>query len=456
MGNNFMIKRMLGAMGLALLASGAWTAASGAAAKPNIVFILADDLGFADVAFHGGNAPTPNLDKLAREGVELTHHYVAATCSPTRAGLLSGRFWSRFGIASPEAKRAFPWDTVTLPRALKTVGYETALMGKWHLGSKPEWGPSKFGFDHSYGSLGGGVGPYDHFYKKGDYSATWQRHGKLITEEGHVTDLIANEAVQWIAQRGTAPFLLYLPFTAVHLPIKEPKEWLERVPASIKGEVPRQYAACVMHLDDAVGRVLAALDKAGKRENTLVVFTSDNGGSTAENNDTAYPDDGYAQGKLTGSNRPLHGQKGDLYEGGIRVATIANWPGRLKPGKFAQPVHIVDWMPTLCGLAGYKSERELRWDGVNVWPQLSGTSSARVERTLYWTTPRASAVREGDWKLIVTPARGKGADKIELFNVADDPNETTELAAKQPERVEALRRRMAEIARADRDAVAKD
>lgn len=242
----------------------------------------------------------------------------------------------------------------------------------------------------------------------------------------------------------------------MHLPIKEPKEWLERVPASIQGEVARHYAACVMHLDDAVGRVLAALEKAGRRENTLVVFTSDNGGSTAENNDTAYPADGYTSGKLTGNNRPLRGQKGDLYEGGIRVAAVASWPGRLKAGRFDQPVHVVDWMPTLCGLAGYAPERELRWDGVDVWPQLSGASRASVARTMYWTTPRTSAVRDGDWKLIVTPARGKGADKVELFEVASDPTETTELAAKQPERVEALRRRMAEIARADRDAVAKD
>lgn len=434
----------------------ALVAVAAPAGKPNIVFIIADDLGFADVGFHGGTAPTPHLDKLARDGMELTHHYVAATCSPTRAGLMSGRYWSRFGIGGPDAKRAFPWDTETLPRALKKMGYETALMGKWHLGSKPEWGPNKFGFDHSYGSLGGGVGPYDHFYKKGEYTRTWQRNGELITETGHVTDLIANEAVRWIGQRGSAPFFLYLPFTAVHLPIKEPKEWLDRVPAAIQGDVARHYAACVMHLDDAVGRVVAALEKAGKRGNTLIVFTSDNGGSTAENNDTAYPDDGYPQGRLPGSNRPLRGQKGDLYEGGIRVPTLANWPGRLQAGKFSQPVHIVDWMPTLTALAGYAPRAELRWDGLDVWPQLSGASAARRERTLYWTSPRASALREGDWKLISTPARANSPGKVELFNIAADPNETTELAAKEPQRVERLQRRMADVAKADRDAVAKD
>lgn len=434
----------------------AWAASGVAAAKPNIVFIIADDLGFADVAFHGGNAPTPHLDRLAREGVELTHHYVAATCSPTRAGLLTGRFWSRFGIASPENKRVLPWDTVTLPRAMKTAGYDTALMGKWHLGSKPEWGPNKFGFDHSYGSLAGGVGPYDHAYKKGEYSRTWHRNGELLAEEGHVTDLIADEAVKWIAARGDAPFFLYLPFTAVHLPLKEPQAWLEKVPATIQGDVPRHYAASVMHLDDAVGRVVAALENAGKRDNTLIVFTSDNGGSKVENNDTAYPDDQYPNGKLTGNNGPLRGGKGDLYEGGIRVAGIANWPGRLKPGKFDQPFHIVDWMPTLCAAAGFEPKKDLRWDGANAWPQLSGAKSGRFARPMYWTTPRASAVREGDWKLIVQAGRGKGPETMELFNVAKDPSEKTELAAKHPERVAELKRRLEAIARTDRDAMVRD
>ena len=430
--------------------------ASAATPPPNIVFIIADDLGYADVAFHGGSAPTPHLDRLAREGVELTQHYVAATCTPTRSGLMSGRFWSRFGIAGPDNKRAFRWDQLTLARALKGVGYETALIGKWHLGSKPEWGPGKFGFDHSYGSLAGGVGPYNHFYKQGEFSVTWHRNGRFITEEGHVTDLIVREAEQWIAQRGAQPFFLYLPFTAVHLPVKEPQAWLDRVPAAITGEVARQYAASIMHLDDAVGRVLAALEQAGKRGNTLVIFTSDNGGSTAENNDTQYPADGYVSGRLTGSNRPLRGGKGDLYEGGIRVPTVANWPGRLRPGRCDVPLHIVDWMPTLTKLAGFRAEGDPRWDGADVWPQISGASRAAPSRPLYWTTPRARAVREGDWKLIEQPVRGEAKARVELFHVAADPNETTELAARHPDRVAALQATLAAVAARDRDAVAND
>lgn len=423
--------------------------------KPNVVFIIADDLGWADVAFHGGNAPTPHLDRLAAGGLELWQHYVAPVCSPTRSGLLTGRCWSRFGVTNPQNERALPWNTLTLPRALKAAGYETCLTGKWHLGSKTEWGPNRFGFDHSYGSLAGGVGPWDHSYKTGPFSTTWHRNEELFEEQGHVTDLIAREAVKWIGERKDKPFFLYVPFTAVHLPVKEPDEWLARVPPAIEGDVPRHYAACIMHLDDAVGRILAALDQAGTRDNTLVVFTSDNGGSTAENNDLKYPEDAYPAGKLPGNNAPLRGQKGELYEGGIRVPTIVNWPGRLKPGRSTQPLQIIDWMPTFCALAGHTPASDPKWDGINVWPLLTGAAPAR-SRTLYWTAPgfRASAVRDGDWKLIVTP--GKTSTKVELFNLADDPHETTELSNTMSDKLAALQSRLSEIAAADRDAVADD
>lgn len=415
---------------------------------PNIVFIMADDLGWADVGFHRGNAPTPHLDKLVRTGVELTQHYVAPVCTPTRAGFMTGRLWSRFGVFSVVTTRSLPWDTETLPRALKKKGYETALMGKWHLGSKPEWGPNHFGFDHSYGSLGGGVGPYNHFYKKGGYSETWHRNEKLLTEEGHVTDLIAAEAVSWIKERKDKPFFLYLPFTAVHLPIKEPAEWVAKVPATITGEVPRHYAACIMHLDDAVGKIVAALEGSGQRERTLVIFTSDNGGSQAENADPAYPADDYPKGELTGRNVPLRGAKGTLYEGGIRVPTIANWPGHLKPGRFEQPMQIVDWMPTFCALANYRPAKDLKWDGMNIWPLLTGQVKQPPVRALYTPFTRGNALREGDWKLVVVPSSDP-----ELYNLAKDPYEKTNLAAKMPDRVKSLQQRLAELVKADRDSV---
>ncbi|NLX95387.1 MAG: sulfatase-like hydrolase/transferase [Rhodopirellula sp.] len=427
-------------------------AADEPAARPNIVLMMADDLGWADVAFHGGNAPTPHLDRLAREGLELTQHYVAPVCSPTRTGLMTGRCWSRFGVTTPQNTRALPWDTVTLPRALKSAGYDTCITGKWHLGSLPEWGPNHFGFDHSYGSLAGGVSPWNHRYKKGPYTRTWHRNEELLEEPGHVTDLIAAEAIRWIETRGEKPFFLYVPFTAVHLPIKEPEEWLERVPNGIAGDVPRHYAACVMHLDDAVGRILAALEKEGKRDDTLVVFTSDNGGSTVENNDLKYPDDNCPNGKLTGNNKPLRGQKGDLYEGGTRVPTIVRWPGHVKPGKVETPVQITDWMPTFGSLAGYRPDRDVKRDGIDI-TSLLFRHAKLPERPLYTVAPgwRGRSLRWGEWKLIDYGA-GR-ASKMELFNLARDPGETENLVERQPGQVKALMAMLGKIAESDRDAM---
>lgn len=435
---------------LLVLNSGALAAES---PRPNIVFIMADDLGWADVAFHGGNAPTPNLDRLAKNSLELDQHYVAPVCSPTRSGLMTGRCWSRFGVTAPTNTLALPMDTVTLPRALKSVGYDTCLIGKWHLGSLPEWGPNHFGFDHSYGSLAGGISPWNHFYKKGPYTVTWHRDEKLIEETGHVTDLLTNEAVKWIESRGEAPFFLYVPYTAVHLPIKEPEEWLQRVPKSIAGEVPRHYAACVMHLDASVARIIAALEAKGVRDNTLLVFTSDNGGSTAENNDLKYPDDNCPNGRLVGNNKPLRGQKGDVYEGGTRVPTLVSWPARVKSGRASSPAQIIDWMPTFCSLAGYEAHSDLKWDGTSLASLLT-SQTPLPERSLYTVGPgwRARSLRHGDWKLVV---HGEGKSRrVELFNLAKDLGESNNLADAEAERVADLLAVLEQMASRDRDAVA--
>ena len=423
--------------------------------RPNIVVIVADDLGWNDVGFHGAALKTPHLDRLAREGIELRQHYVAPVCSPTRAAFNSGRYWSRFGVTSPQNERAYRFDTVTLARALKSVGYRTALTGKWHLGSKPEWGPQRFGFDHGYGSLAGGCGPYDHRYKSGPFTRTWHRDGQLIEEAGHITDLIAREAVGWIEDQTEAPFFLYVPFTAVHIPVDEPQAWLDLYP-DIAEPSRRQYAACVSHLDDAVGQIVKALERTGRRQKTLLVFFSDNGGyPTARNDDPLYPDSNkYVAGPAGGSNVPLHGKKTELYEGGIRVAALANWPGVLKPGQETAPIHVVDWMPTLCGLAGYKPQRDLKWDGQDIWPVLTGAVTARP-RELYWAGSghRTDAVRHGDWKLIV---HRKPEAPPELFNLAQDPHEQANLAGEQPERVAALEQLLARLAERDNDALAND
>ena len=420
--------------------------------RPNIVFIMADDLGWADVSFHGGNAPTPHIDGLAREGLELAQHYVAPVCSPTRAGLLTGRCWSRFGVTTPANDRALPWDTITLPKALQDCGYDTCLAGKWHLGSLPEEGPNHFGFDHSYGSLAGGVSPWNHRYKQGPFTNTWHRNEKLIEENGHVTDLLTAEAIEWLNSRKDRPFFLYVPFTAVHLPLKEPDEWVRRVPEAIQGDVRRHYAASAMHLDDAVGRIIATLERNKQRGNTLIVVTSDNGGSTAENNDLKYPDDNCPNGKLPGNNHPWRGKKGDLYEGGTRVATIVQWPGNIKPGKNETPVQIIDWMPTFCALADYRAKADLKWDGIDLSALLCEGKELLV-RPLYAVAPgwRSRSLRLANWKLIVHGTGG--ARKIELFDLGADPLEAHNLAEKQPAKVTELLARLEVAAANDRDAM---
>ena len=419
-----------------------------AAERPNIVFIIADDLGWADVAFHGGNTPTPYLDDLANNGLELTQHYVAPVCSPTRAGFLTGRCWSRFGVTTPTNELGLPPDTVTLPRALKTKGYETLLAGKWHLGSLPKWGPNHFGFDHSYGSLAGGISPWNHRYKKGRYSITWHRNHEFVEEPGHVTDLLTSEVVTWIKSRRTRPFFAYVPFTAVHLPIKEPREWIDRVPKSIRGDVARHYAACVMHLDDAVGQIIGALEESGVRQNTLVVLTSDNGGSTAENNDLKYPDDDCPNGQLPGNNKPLRAGKGAIYEGGTRVPTVVSWPSRAKPGRVGIPIQITDWMPTLCSLAGYESNLDLKWDGRDITRALTHHAPI-ANRPIYTVGPRWRSVslRYDDWKLIAHQADGER--RLELYNIAEDPSETKDVAKLNPSMTAGLTVRLEKMARGD-------
>ncbi|MCA8995540.1 MAG: sulfatase-like hydrolase/transferase [Planctomycetaceae bacterium] len=419
---------------------------------PNIVFIMADDLGWSDVSFHGGNAPTPHLDRLASESLELKQHYVAPVCSPTRTGLMTGRCWSRFGVVNPQNQRALPWETVTLPRALQSVGYDTCLTGKWHLGSLPEEGPNHFGFDHSYGSLAGGVSPWNHRYKKGPFTETWHRNETRIEEPGHVTDLITTEAIAWLKRPRMAPFFLYVPYTAVHLPVKEPQIWVDAVPASITGDVRRHYAASIMHLDDCVGKLLSTLEELDVRDNTLVVFTSDNGGSTAENNDLKYPDDNCPNGRLPGNNAPLRGQKGDLYEGGTRVPTLVCWPRKISPGASDEPVQITDWMPTFSALVDYQSDKDLKWDGTDISAVLLERKPL-PERALYTVAPswRGRSLRWGDWKLIV---QGKeGQERRELFNIRTDPGESRNRLDEETEVADRLREAMDQIAADDRDSV---
>jgi arylsulfatase A-like enzyme len=426
-------------LGLASLVPPAEARQAREATRPNIVLIVADDLGWNDVGFHGSEIATPNLDRLATSGVRLDGHYVFPVCSPTRTALLTGRNPSRFGILSAigePSTLSVPADTVSLADVLKARGYTTAIAGKWHLGLRPEVGPRQLGFDWSYGYLHGQIDPYTHLYKNGD--RTWNRDDRFLDEAGHATDLIAAEAVRRIeaGRAGGSPFFLYLAFSVPHTPLAEDARWTSQYEGKIPEPSRRLFAAAVTHMDDAIGRVVAALDRAGLRGKTLIVFTSDNGGQK----DQSYGDQyggRYAPNKVLGDNKPLRGWKGELYEGGIRVPALANWPGTLAPRVVTAPISALDWLPTIAKLVGAPADATLRWEGTDVWPLLSGEATAGPARTLYWKTPQAWAVREGDWKLIVPGGKRKG--EPQLFNLADDPYETTDQAPRQPERVARLR-----------------
>jgi arylsulfatase A-like enzyme len=433
-----------------------WAADS---SKPNIVIFVADDLGWADVPWHGSDYKLPNLARLAEQSVRLEAHYVHPMCSPTRAALMTGRYASRFGVTGAQNPRCLPWNTVTLASALKAAGYDTAITGKWHLGSKPDEGPQKFGFDHGYGSLAGGCGPLNHRYKEGEFTHTWHRNGKLIEEEGHVTDLIAREAVEWLEGRGERPFFLYVPFTAIHVPILEDEKWHARN-AHLSDPAQRLRAACATHMDDAIGQILAVLDRKKARDNTLVIFFGDNGAHSPQANQGGpYPGD-YGTLRVGNSNAPLRGFKSGVYEGGIRTPGLASWPGKLMPGQVHTPLHAVDWMPTLCALVGARPAGNLKWDGADIWPVLANPQTAISPRTVYTAAPgfRAQAIRHGDWKLIISRAdgkKGKTADE-ELFNLANDLSESKNLAADRPDILAQMKARLADVTRSDRDAVAND
>jgi arylsulfatase A-like enzyme len=355
---------------------------------------------------------------------------------------LTGRNPSRFDILGPisgRSEQTLPKGTVTLADVLKGRGYATAIAGKWHLGLRPEVGPRQFGFDSSYGYFHGQVDPYTHRYKNGDQ--TWHEDDRFRDEEGHATDLIAASAVRRIERNGPGPLFLYVAFSVPHTPLNEEATWLKPYeaegPARIDDPSRRLFAAAVAHMDAAIGRIVAAIDRRGRRDNTLIVFTSDNGGQENLNAREEY-DGRYGAFPVLGNNRPLRGWKGELYEGGIRVPAFANWPGRLAPRTVDAAVSALDWLPTLAALTGAGVKPDWRCEGADIWPLLTGASTAAPDRILYWKTPRDFAVREGDWKLIEPRRNGS----TQLFNLAADPFETNDLAAKQPERVVRLRARL--------------
>lgn len=414
--------------------------AAAADPKPNILLIVADDLGWSDVGWHGGFGRTPNMDRLVETGVEIDAHYVQPVCTPTRTALMSGRYPGRFGPHAlvPSNLRAMPLGTTTLASALKSLGYATYQSGKWHLGSRPEWGPTAFGFDRGYGTLTGAADPWTHKYREGPYEDTWHRDGKLFREEGNATELVAAEALARIREKRT-PWFVYVPFHAVHTPVDAPEEYKKLYEGTTFHEDPEKHdsrlrlAAMVSQLDAKIGQFVAALEETGQRENTLIVFTSDNGGIESLKN--AYVGD-VGDSPLNSENDPLRGQKGTLYEGGTRVCAFANWPGKLAPRKHARPMHAVDWFPTIAGLVGYRPPTDLQWDGLDQWRALLGEVEEPAPRTIYIAAKNGQSLRHGDWKLI----RPKKDAEPQLFNIADDPFEKNDLAKTEPERLAELQK----------------
>lgn len=446
------------------------------APKPNIVVIIADDLGRADVSFNGGQIKTPAIDSIATSGAKLDQFYVQPVCSPTRAAFLTGRYPLRLGlqvgVVRPWAEYGLPLQEQTLAQGLKSAGYQTAIVGKWHLGhSAPEYLPTRRGFDQQYGHYNGAL-DYNTHIRDGGFD--WHKDDKVNRDEGYSTHLIAKESVRVINERDKAkPLFLYVPFNAVHAPHQVPGKYSE---AYGQFKEPRKtYAGMLAAMDEAIGQILEAIDKNGIRKNTLIIFSSDNGGP--------------APGRVT-DNGALRAGKGTLYEGGVRVAAAASWEGQIKPGSTVnEPIHISDLYPTLLKLAGAKVEQKLPLDGVDVWPSITqGTPSARKEIVLN-STPGGGAIRVGNWKLVLggnvvegdegaTPAaaakpaidakpadeaqpaadaqparprrnaarRAAAAGGVELFDLSKDPNEKTNLAEKEPQKVQELRARYDAIA----------
>jgi arylsulfatase B len=418
-----------------------------AADQPNILYIVADDLGWKDVGFNGcKDIKTPHLDALAAGGANLKEFYVQPMCTPTRAALMTGRYPFRYGLQTGVIPSVSDYGLDTgewlMPQCLKEAGYKTAIIGKWHLGhaDKKFW-PKQRGFDYQYGAM---IGELDYFTHSEQGVLDWFRDNEPVKEEGYTTNLLGADAVKYInAQDAKKPFYLYLAFNAPHTPYQAPQEYIDRV-KSIEEPTRRIYAAMVSCLDDNIGKVVAALEKKGLRGNTLIVFHSDNGGTHNPMFAGVMAD--MSKVKIPCDNGPYRDGKGSIFEGGCRVCALANWPGHIKAGRTVDGLmHAVDMYPTLAALAGASTEKcKKPLDGLNVWDTLSeGKPSPRTE-IVYNIEPFRGAVRQGDWKLIWRTMLPSSAD---LYDLAQDPAEKNNLAAAHPEKVTALQQRLDSLAK---------
>ena len=389
---------------------------------PNVVLFFADDLGWGELGCQGNREiPTPHIDSLARDGVRCTQGYVAATyCSPSRAGLLTGRYPTRFGheFNAVAQQSGLALTETTLATRLSAHGYATTCIGKWHLGNSAPYHPTARGFDEFFGTLANT--PFFHPRLFID-SRKSPEVVEVTDPDFYTTDAYADRAVEWLAERQGEPWLLYLPFNAQHAPLQAPQKYLDRFPG-IADEKRRTFAAMMAAMDDAVGRVLAKVEELGEAENTIVWFIADNGGPTAA---------------TTSANGPLRGFKMTTYEGGPRVPFLVRWTGTLPAGvTYDPPVVNLDVVPTVLAAAGIPANATDKLDGVDLVPYLSGEVKGRPHETLYWRFGEQWAVRKGDWKLVVSKG---GSGSPELYDLAHDVGEQRDLATAEPGRVAELK-----------------
>jgi arylsulfatase A-like enzyme len=426
---------------LLLLVLAALAASARAAERPHIVYLLADDLGWHDLGFLSKEIRTPNIDRLAEGALRLNQFYVQPYSTQTRAALLTGRYPMRYGLQTlsllPESTHGLPGDERTLAQALKQAGYRTALVGKWQLGhASAAMRPTQRGFDYHYGPLMGQVDP---FTLAGTAGPDWWRNDKRVKDKGYATTLLGNDAARLIAQHDPAtPLFLLVSFTAPAAPLGAPKELIARN-AHIRDETRRVYAGMVSALDDAVGAVLAALDKRGMAGNTLVVFHSDNGGAVPHKHPSG--DGDVSRGAA--DNGPYRDGKGSLYEGGVRVPALVRWPGRIETGVANALMHVTDMYPTLLALAGGSGEQRKPLDGVDQGAALQGGGAGTRKEVLLAVEEFRGAIRAGDWKLIAYSAMPA---RVELYDVPHDPGEEDNAADRNPELVKQLRAKLDEYA----------
>ena len=454
-------RTILAVIAVSILASAQVTAAE----RPNVVVIVADDLGWADVGYHGGNIDTPSLDRLAEQGVQLNRFYTTPICSPTRAALMTGRDPMRLGVAYGVI---MPWDNIGvnpaehfMPESFGAAGYQTAMVGKWHLGhAQMTYHPNKRGFEHFYGHLHTEVGFYPPFANVG--GKDFQVNGVTADDEGYETYLLADEVSRYIRERDTQkPFFIYMPFIAPHTPLDAPAELQEkykdidtdlpparsnqtdstrRISKMLMRESARpMYAAVVDGMDQAIGQVLNTLDEEGLSDNTIVLFFSDNGGAA------------YSYGGA--DNAPLRGGKGETFEGGIRVVSLMRWPEKLQGGQiFDQVMTVMDVFPTLADAAGVDSLNTFEFDGSSLWSSISeGTTHTREDMIMFASEiPIYGSFKltafDNTWKLVQEMEQDQLSTTVTnyLFKIVDDPNEYNNLAAEYPDIVISMSKAISE------------